>query len=68
MERTTLKEIKRLAANGAKDITNAEKLPKNLDCGAISRGIYGVNGGIFFDNNNMIYVIIGRSSNLFRLI
>lgn len=61
-----LKEIK---AAAAENVTNGV-LPEGWQhwhCIGLSFGIYGMNGGLFQDDNGKLYKITARSSNLFRL-
>lgn len=54
----------------AVDLTEAEpeKIPASYTKVGFSRGIYGLNGGLIWDNVlGGYYVILARSSNLFRI-
>lgn len=70
MKRFTLKELKNLVSIGAAvDITNA---PFNLDTYhrldpiGVSRGIYGMNGGLLKDHESgQLCAILSRNSALF---
>ena len=45
-----------------------EKIPASYTKVGFSRGIYGLNGGLIWDNVlGGYYVILARSSNLFRI-
>lgn len=64
------KEIKNLVKLGAViDITGketSEEIRCNSERIAVSRGIYGMNGGLLKDNRNgALYAITARSSSLF---
>ena len=61
-----LKEIKAAAAI---DVTNGT-LPdgwQHWRVIGLSYGVYGMNGGLFQNDNGKLYKITARSSNLFRL-
>lgn len=67
--KTTRKEIKTMVALGmATDITNAayESLPQ-LENVALSFGVYGMNAGLFRDDDGNFYAVLARNSLLFRL-
>lgn len=71
MYRCKLKDIKTMVKLGiAIDITTEDKIPDGaLETEACSVGIYGINGCVCIDKQTgQRYAIIGRSSNLFRLI
>lgn len=64
------KEIKNLVKIGAAvDITNketSEEIWRNMERIAVSRGIYGMNGGLLKDKRNgVLYAITARNSSLF---
>ena len=64
------KEIKNLVKlSAAIDITSketSEEIRCNSERIAVSRGIYGMNGGLLKDNRNgALYAITARSSSLF---
>lgn len=67
----TRKQLKEMVRNNiAQDITNAEfeKLPP-MDCLGTSRGIYGMNGGLFRNpRTGDLYVILSRNTLLFQLV
>lgn len=70
MKKYTQKELKNLVALGvAVDITNAPtslEQYRQLDPIGVSRGKYGMNGGLLRDNKNgQLYAITARSSALF---
>lgn len=70
MKKYTLKEIKNLVALGAAvDITNAPfnlGTYRRLDPIGVSRGKYGMNGGLLRDNENgQLCAITSRNSALF---
>lgn len=68
MNKTTQKELRRMVANGlAENVTNWQDVPEAHDKIAFSRGVYGMNGGLYADKDGKRYAIIGRSSNLFRV-
>ena len=67
----TRKQLKEYARLGlARDLTTVDPdtLPKWYEKIGVSRGIYGMNGGLIWDKVTGEYgVILARSSNLFRL-
>lgn len=70
METTTLKELRRVRGNmdvnGVVDITT-EDAPEPVTCIKKSYGVYGMNGAMLRgDKTGKIYIIVGRTSNLFR--
>ena len=71
MRKYTLRELRELVRLGlAVDLTEAEpeKIPANYTKVGYSRGVYGLNGGLIWDNVlGGYYVILARSSNLFRI-
>ena len=71
MNKYSLKSLRGLVKSGvAVDLTNAEpeKIPASYTKVGYSRGIYGLNGGLIWDNVlGGYYVILGRCSNLFRI-
>ena len=71
MDRCKLKDIKTMVKLGnAIDITTADEIPAGaLETEVYSVGIYGINGCVCLDRQTgQRYAVIGRSSNLFRLI
>jgi hypothetical protein len=78
MKKFTQKELKMLVKLGAAtDISNGKNknglewnldaLYQNTEKVGVSHGKYGINGGLLKDKQlNIYYVIIGRSSLLFR--
>lgn len=79
MERTTQKELKRIAMYDrlAKDITHLSfddtnrliDKEKGLDVKMVSVGIYGINGALLKGNKTQnTYVITARSSTLAQLV
>lgn len=71
MKQYTRKQLKEYARLGlARDLTTVDPdtLPKWYEKIGVSRGIYGMNGGLIWDKVTGEYgVILARSSNLFRL-
>lgn len=71
MKQYTRKQLKEYARLGlACDLTEVDPdtLPKWYKKIGVSRGIYGMNGGLIWDKVTGKYgVILARSSNLFRL-
>lgn len=69
MERVNLKYLKALIKEGkAKDITNGA-YPENLEKIAYSSGTQGsINGLLLMDEEEALYVIAGRTGNMFRLL
>lgn len=71
MKQYTRKQLKEYARLGlARDLTEVDPdtLPKWYEKIGVSRGIYGMNGGLIWDKVTGKYgVILARSSNLFRL-
>lgn len=71
MKQYTRKQLKEYARLGlARDLTEVDPdtLPKWYEKIGVSRGIYGMNGGLIWDKVTGEYgVILARSSNLFRL-
>lgn len=69
MKKYTLREIKRFVSLGlAKDITTASRpaIKEPFEKIGVSRGIYGINGGLLQGKNSgTIYAITARNSNLF---
>lgn len=69
MKKYTLKEIKRFVSLGlAQDITTASRpaIKEPFKKIAVSRGIYGINGGLLRgQSSGTIYAITARNSNLF---
>lgn len=66
MEKTTLRELKRMVADGVaiRLIDIDETL--SLETIRLCHGLYGINGALLIDNNNgQLYAIIGRTSTLF---
>ena len=70
MDRCKLKDIKTMVKlENAIDITTDEIPAGAFETEAYSVGIYGVNGCVCIDKQTgQRYAVIGRSSNLFRLI
>lgn len=67
MEQVSLKYLKTLIKeNKAKDITKGT-YPEGLEKIAYSSGKLGINGGLLIDDNGVLYAIVGRYANLFRL-
>lgn len=65
----TKKYIREMVRMGvARDITNAEfeKLPRLEEVG-LSFGVYGMNGGLFEDNDGNLYAVTARNTLLFQL-
>lgn len=71
MKQYTKKELWEFVRLGlAVDLTEAEpeKIPASYIKVGYSRGVYGLNGGLIWDNVlGGYYVILARSSNLFRI-
>lgn len=71
MKQYTRKELREFVRLGlAVDLTNAsyEAIPASYTKVGYSRGIYGINGGMIWDNvNGCYYVILARNSLLFRI-
>lgn len=71
MKQYTRKQLKKYVRLGlARDLTEVDPdtLPKWYEKIGVSRGIYGMNGGLIWDKVTGKYgVILARSSNLFRL-
>lgn len=75
-KRITQKEIKRFVALGvAEDIThlsfdacNALRATHNFTTLNVSMGVYGMNGGLFKDENGKLYAITSRTSTLFQMV
>lgn len=71
MKQYTRKQLKEYVRLGlARDLTEVDPdtLPKWYEKIGVSRGIYGMNGGLIWDKVTGEYeVILARSSNLFRL-
>ena len=71
MKQYTRKQLREFVQLGlAVDLTEAEpeKIPASYTKGGFRRGIYGLNGGLIWDNVlGGYYVILARSSNLFRI-
>lgn len=71
MKQYTRKQLREFVRLGlAVDLTEAEpeKIPASYTKVGFSRGIYGLNGGLIWDNVlGGYYVILARSSNLFRI-
>lgn len=71
MKQYTRKQLREFVRLGlAVDLTEAEpeKIPAGYTKVGFSRGIYGLNGGLIWDNVlGGYYVILARSSNLFRI-
>lgn len=69
MKKYTLREIKRFVSLGvAQDITTASRpaIKEPFEKIGVSRGIYGINGGLLRgQNSGTIYAITARNSNLF---
>lgn len=66
-----LKELKNMVALGvAKDITNEDydclDDDRPIEKLGVSRGAYGMNGGLIRGNSGQLYVIHARNSLLFR--
>ena len=72
MKKVTLKRIKEYDKLGlAKNINNAsEKELEVLKLNPVfySMGVYGINGALFKDENNDLYTITAKCSNLFKMI
>lgn len=70
MKHYTLKELKKIRDNGAYDISTCaeEELPYRADCIGYSTGMFGINGALFESDGGTLFVIIGRTTNLFRMI
>lgn len=71
MVKYTKKQLREYVRLGlAVDLTEAEpeKIPAHYEKIGYSVGVYGLNGGLIWDNvNGGYYVILARSSNLFRI-
>ena len=71
MKQYTRKQLKEYVRLGlARDLTEVDPdtLPKWYEKIGVSRGVYGLNGGLIWDNVlGGYYVILARSSNLFRI-
>ncbi len=71
MKQYTRKQLREFVRLGlAVDLTEAEseKIPASYTKVGYSRGVYGLNGGLIRDNvSGGYYVILARSSNLFRI-
>lgn len=71
MKQYTRKQLREFVQLGlAVDLTEAEpeKIPASYMKVGFSCGIYGLNGGLIWDNVlGGYYVILARSSNLFRI-
>ena len=71
MKQYTKKELREFVRLGlAVDLTEAEpeKIPTSYTKVGFSCGIYGLSGGLIWDNVlGGYYVILARSSNLFRI-
>lgn len=71
MKQYTRKELREIVRLGlAVDLTNAsyEEIPASYTKVGYSRGIYGMSGGLIWDNvNGGYYVILARNSLLFRI-
>lgn len=71
MKQYTRKQLREFVQLGlAVDLTEAEpeKIPASYTKVGFSRGIYGLNGGLIWDNvNGGYYVILARNSLLFRV-
>lgn len=71
MKQYTRKQLREFVRLGlAVDLTEAEpeKIPASYMKVGFSSGIYGINGGMIWDNVlGGYYVILARSSNLFRI-
>ena len=71
MKQYTRKQLREFVQLGlAVDLTEAEpeKIPASYTKVGFGRGIYGLNGGLIWDNVlGGYYVILARSSNLFRI-
>ena len=69
MKKYTLREIKRFVSLGAAvDITtaNCPAIKEPFEKIGVSRGIYGINGGLLQGKSSgTIYAITARNSNLF---
>ncbi|MDY4173485.1 MAG: hypothetical protein SOY17_12175 [Evtepia sp.] len=69
MKKYTLREIKRFVSLGlAQDITtaNCPAIKEPFEKIGVSRGIYGINGGLLRGQcSGTIYAITARNSNLF---
>lgn len=69
MKKYTLREIKRFVSLGlAQDITtaNCPAIKEPFEKIGVSRGIYGINGGLLRgQSSGTIYAITARNSNLF---
>ena len=69
MKKYTLREIKRFVSLGlAQDITtaNCPAIHEPFEKIGVSRGIYGINGGLLCGQcSGTIYAITARNSNLF---
>lgn len=73
MRKMTLKEIKGYINNGVatnvatltnEEINNLSK--QSIEKIGCSCGTYGINGGLFKDNEGNLYAIVGRTTDLFR--
>lgn len=64
MEKTTLKELKRLVNIGAAELIEYVTISGRYDKIAFSSGVYGVNG-LLIKSEGKLYAIIGRCSALF---
>lgn len=70
MKHYTFKELKQKIAEGAYDISYSkeEDLPySKMECVGYSTGIYGINGALFQTKDGTEFVVIGRTTNLFKL-
>lgn len=72
MSKITQRELREMAEYGkATDITrwSTEDIRKlgHLEKLQLSRGTYGMNGGLFQDDDGNLYVVTARSTNLFML-
>lgn len=71
MKQYTKKQLREFVRLGlAVDLTEAkpEKLPASYTKVGYSQGIYGINGGLIWDDvNGGYYVILARNSLLFRV-
>lgn len=68
MKRYTQKEIKKFVRLGfAKNVTDWAELPPCYEKLGYSAGIYGIDGGLYRDEEGQMYAITAICSNLFRI-
>lgn len=67
MERTTLKELRRLVRNGsAENVTECKQITESVERICYSSGVYGLNGALLRgEETGKLYAIIGRLPALF---